>query len=328
MRSPLDPGDTFPRRHIGPREADLPEMLGSLGFDSLEELVQAVVPADIFKEKPLSLDGLPDRPLGEAELLSRLREMASENQVNRSFIGMGYSDTIVPGVIQRNILENPGWYTQYTPYQSEISQGRLEALLVFQTMVADLTGLPLANASLLDEATAAAEAMSMCRSIYADEARSFLAADNCHPQTLSVLRTRVEALDMTLHVADPELADPFPEGLCGILIQYPCTHGRVRDPRALIDRAHASKIPVVMAADLLALTLLESPGELGADIAVGSSQRFGVPMGLGGPHAAYVSTREEYARKLPGRLVGVSRDRHGDVAYRLAVQTREQHIRR
>ena len=286
------------------------------------------MPADILREKELCLEGLPPRALGESELLARLREMADENQVHRSFIGMGYSETIVPGVIQRNILENPGWYTQYTPYQSEISQGRLEALLVFQTMVSDLTGLPLANASLLDEGTAAAEAMNMCRSIYRGEADSFLASEDCHPQTLGVLRTRVEALGLKLQVGRPETMEVFPDGLCGLLIQYPATHGQLRDPTPVIERAHAANIPVVMAADLLALTLVKSPGELGADIAVGSTQRFGVPLGFGGPHAAYMASISQYARKLPGRIVGRSRDQHGDLAYRLALQTREQHIRR
>lgn len=328
MQNRLDPSDTFPRRHIGPRQADVEEMLSSLGFESIENLIQAVLPADILKEKGLMLEGLPERALGEAELLSQLREMADENQVHRSLIGMGYSDTIVPGVIQRNILENPGWYTQYTPYQSEISQGRLEALLVFQTLITDLTGLPLANASLLDEATACAEAMSMCRSIYSGSAKTFFASSDCHPQTLGVLRTRVEALGLQLEIGALADLESFSEGLCGLLIQYPATHGQIYDPRPLIERAHENGIPVVMAADLLALTLIESPGELGADIAVGSTQRFGVPLGFGGPHAAYIATGKKHARKLPGRIAGVSRDQHGNLAYRLAVQTREQHIRR
>jgi glycine dehydrogenase len=328
MRSPLDPSDTFAPRHIGPRESDLLEMLQSLGFESLEALADAAVPAHIRSEKPLSLDGLPERPLGEAELLDQLKAMAQENQANRSWIGMGYSGVIVPGVIQRGILENPGWYTQYTPYQSEISQGRLEALLIFQTLVADLTGLGLANASLLDEATAAAEAMGMCRSIDRKRRAGFFAASDCHPQTLQVVRTRAQALGMTLHVGDPASAALDELDLCGLLIQYPGTDGRIEDPRECIARARTAGITVVMAADLLALTLIESPGELGADIAVGSSQRFGVPLGFGGPHAAYLATREKHARKLPGRVVGVSRDREGRTAYRLAIQTREQHIRR
>ncbi len=324
----LDPSDTFARRHIGPRESDVHAMLEALGFDSLDALTDAAVPASIRLRKPLSLDGLPERPLGEAELLEQLAAMATENQVSRSWIGMGYSDVIVPGVIQRNVLENPGWYTQYTPYQAEISQGRLEALLVFQTMVSDLTGLPLANASLLDESTAAAEAMGMCRTLTRGKRSGFFVAADCHPQTINVVRTRAEAVGLTLHVGDPATADLAALDLCGLLLQYPSTEGRLVDPRALIERARSAEIPVVMAADLLALTLVESPGSLGAEIAVGSTQRFGVPLGFGGPHAAYLSTRKEHARKLPGRVVGVSRDAAGRVAYRLAIQTREQHIRR
>jgi len=328
MRTPFDPSDTFAPRHIGPRERDLLEMLESLGFESLDALVDAAVPDPIRNEKPLALEGLPDRPLGEAELLEQLKAMAEENQPSRSWIGMGYSGVIVPGVIQRGVLENPGWYTQYTPYQSEISQGRLEALLVFQTLVADLTGLGLANASLLDEATAAAEAMGMCRSIDRKRRTGFFAASDCHPQTLQVVKTRAEALGMDLHVGDPASAPLDELDLCGLLVQYPASDGRIADPREYIGRARAAGITVVMAADLLSLTLIESPGELGADIAVGSTQRFGVPLGFGGPHAAYLATREKHARKLPGRIVGVSRDTQGQTAYRLAIQTREQHIRR
>ncbi len=328
MRPQFDPSDTFAFRHIGPRPGDLRDMLRSLGFDSLDALADAAVPADIRNEKELALDGLPHRPLGEAELLEQLKAMAQENQPTRSWLGMGYSGVIVPGVIQRGILENPGWYTQYTPYQSEISQGRLEALLVFQTLVSDLTGLPLANASLLDEATAAAEAMGMCRSIHQGKRGGFFVASNCHPQTIQVVRTRAEALGMALHLGDPESAAFEELDLCGILLQYPTTGGRVEDPRPCIARARSAGVTVVMAADLLALTLIEGPGFLGADIAVGSTQRFGVPIGFGGPHAAYLATTEKHARKIPGRVVGVSRDRHGQTAYRLAIQTREQHIRR
>ena len=324
----FDPSDTFASRHIGPRSGDRQEMLESLGFDSLDALTDAAVPPHIRSEKKLALDGLPHRPLGEAELLGQLKSIAQENQPARSWLGMGYSGVIVPGVIQRGILENPGWYTQYTPYQSEISQGRLEALLVFQTMVADLTGLPLANASLLDEATAAAEAMGMCRSIHRGKRSGFFVASDCHPQTIQVVRTRAEALGMTLHLGDPESATFDELDLCGLLLQYPGTQGRIEDPRPCIARARAAGVTVVMAADLLALTLIESPGVLGADIAVGSTQRFGVPIGFGGPHAAYLATTEKHARKMPGRVVGVSRDRAGQLAYRLAIQTREQHIRR
>jgi len=328
-RYPLHrPSDTFARRHLGPRPDQIAEMLQTVGLDSLEELAAATVPASIRSKEALVLDGLPPMPLGEHELLARLREIASENRVHRSYLGQGYHDVIVPGVIQRNVLENPGWYTQYTPYQAEISQGRLEALLNFQTMVADLVGLPLANASLLDEATAATEALGLCRGVARGKKNGFFAAQDCHPQTLGVLRTRAEALGMTLHVGDPEQADFAALDCCGVLLQYPATDGRIADPRATIERAHAAGALVAMAADLLAMTLLTPPGELGADVALGTTQRFGVPMGFGGPHAAYFATTEQHARRLPGRLVGISRDRDGRLAYRLAIQTREQHIRR
>ena len=326
----LNPTDTFARRHIGPGEKDVADMLSALGYPSLEALADATIPASI-RSKSFALTPLPGqerRPLGEFELLEHLQAMADENQVFRSFIGMGYSDVIVPGVIQRNILENPGWYTPYTPYQAEISQGRLEALLNFQTVIADLTALPLANASLLDEATAAAEAMGMCRAIARGRKPGFFVADDCHPQTIQVVRTRAASLGMTVHVGSPDTIDWDASELCGVLLQYPTTDGRIVDPRDTVAAARAAGALVVMAADLLALTQITPPGELGADIAIGSSQRFGGPMGYGGPHAAYLSTRDEYARKLPGRLVGVSKDVHGKTAYRLAIQTREQHIRR
>ncbi len=330
--SPFAPTDTFPRRHLGPSEAEVGEMLAVLGLPSLAALVDETVPAAIRLSAPLRLAGLPaDRSLGESELTAALRAMAAKNRVMRSFLGTGYHGTIVPGVIQRNILENPGWYTQYTPYQSEISQGRLEALLNFQTLVADLTGLPVANASLLDEATAAAEAMHLCAGAAPGKRHAFFAADDCHPQTLAVLATRAGALGIELRVGplDHELAkDAFDTDLCGVLVQYPTTDGRVLDLSAVIDRAHAAGALAVVAADPLALTLLTPPGELGADVAVGSTQRFGVPMGYGGPHAAYFASREEHKRQLPGRVIGVSRDARGEVAYRMAMQTREQHIRR
>src|SRR5881628_14144 len=241
---------------------------------------------------------------------------------------MGYYDCITPPVIQRNILENPGWYTQYTPYQAEIAQGRLEALLTYQTMVADLTGLPLANASLLDEATAAAEAMMMCLRIKGDGRKGFFVAQDCHPQTIAVLQTRAQPFGITLHIGPPEAIDFRKQDLFGVLLQYPATDGAVRDYSALVAQAHAAGVMAVVATDLLALTLLRPPGEVGADIAVGSSQRFGVPLGFGGPHAAFLSSKDEYKRQLPGRIVGLSRDAHGKPAYRLALQTREQHIRR
>ncbi len=324
----LQPTDTFVRRHLGRPDDEVRQMLDTIGVDSVETLVGETVPAAIRLERPLSLSWLPDdRPLGESETLGVLRRIAEKNRVNRSFLGMGYYGCHVPGVIQRNILENPGWYTQYTPYQAEISQGRLEALLNYQTMVADLTGLPMSNASLLDEGTAAAEAMHMCAE--SADGNVFLVADDCHPQTIAVVETRASALGVEVRVGDPASFSFDDEGgVFGVLVQYPSTDGRIRDWSEVIERAHAAKALVVMATDLLALTLLRSPGELGADIAVGSAQRFGVPMGFGGPHAAFMSTRDEYKRQIPGRVIGVSRDRHGRTALRMALQTREQHIRR
>ena len=324
----LAASDRFPERHIGPRQEDVAIMLAQLDLPSLEALVDAVVPDAIRRKEALQLRGLPPEALGEREATTRLRELASRNRVLRSCIGMGYSDCIVPPVIQRNVLENPGWYTAYTPYQAEISQGRLEALLNFQTLVADLTALPLANASLLDEATSAAEGMAMCHAIARGRQPSFLVADDCHPQTIGVVGTRARSMGIRMRVAAPESFDFEAEQACGLLLQYPATDGRLVDPREIIERAHRAGTRVVMATDLLALTLVTPPGELGADIAVGSSQRFGVPLGFGGPHAGFLSTREEHARKLPGRLVGVSVDAHGAPALRLAIQTREQHIRR
>jgi len=324
----LEPSDTFVRRHIGPNESEAEAMLALLGFESVEALADATIPAAIRCDAPLALSNLSRRPQGEAELIERLSEIAAENVVFRSCIGMGYSDVIVPPVIQRNILENPGWYTQYTPYQAEISQGRLEALLNFQTVIADLTGLPLAGSSLLDEATAAAEAMAMCFSIARGKKRGFFASTSCHPQTLGVVRTRASSMGIALYEGDVSEIDFDGQDLCGVLVQYPTTDGRIENHHALAERVHAAGAKLVVASDLLALTLLEPPGEFGADIAVGSAQRFGVPMGFGGPHAGYLSTLEAHARKLPGRLVGVSVDAHGDPAYRLAIQTREQHIRR
>jgi glycine dehydrogenase len=323
----LAPVDTFVRRHIGPSESEAREMLASLGLDSFEGLVRETVPESIRLRGGLKLAELPeDRTLGERETLDALRRLADSNQVFRSFLGMGYHDCLVPTVIQRNVLENPGWYTQYTPYQAEISQGRLEALLNFQTMVADLTGLPVANASLLDEATAAAEAMHMCRALTDEDRPAFWVAEDCHPQTLAVVRTRAEAIGVEVRVGRPEALDL--DGVFAILLQYPATDGRVVDYEPLVRRAHEAKVLVVMAADLLSLALLRPPGEIGADIAVGSAQRFGVPLGYGGPHAAFLATSEQYKRQLPGRIIGVSRDRRGHTALRMAMQTREQHIRR
>jgi glycine dehydrogenase len=330
VRAILDPTDTFVRRHIGSDEAGLREMLGALGLPALEDLVRETVPASIRLSSPLVLSGLPaDRQLGESEVLAALRRLADRNQVFRSFLGMGYSDCLIPGVIQRNILENPGWYTQYTPYQAEISQGRLEALLNFQTMVADLTGLPMANASLLDEGTAAAEAMHMARALTDDDRNVFWVAADCHPQTIEVVKTRAGAIGVEVRVGRLEdLKDGIGEDVYGVLLQYPATDGRIVDPEAVVQRVHDAKAIAVVATDLLALTLLRPPGEFGADVAVGSAQRFGVPLGYGGPHAAFMACRDEYKRQIPGRVIGVSRDRQGRQALRMAMQTREQHIRR
>ena len=324
----LKPSDTFVHRHVGPTEADVQEMLATMGLTTLDQLIDATVPSDIRLGRTLTLG--PHR--GEHDVLAELRTMHDRNKIFRSFIGMGYYDCAVPPVIQRNVMENPAWYTQYTPYQPEIAQGRLEALLNFQTLVADLTGLPVANASLLDEATAAAEAMAMCLNISrreSGEKMGFLVAADCHPQTLAVLQTRAEPLGIILHVGAPESLFPrVKDQIFGLLLQSPATDGGIRDDAALIREAQAAGVLVVVATDLLALTLLRPPGEIGADIAVGSTQRFGVPLGFGGPHAAFLSCKTEYVRQLPGRLVGVSRDANGKPAYRLALQTREQHIRR
>ena len=326
----LDPTDTFVHRHIGPSDAEVQAMLAELGLNSLDDLIDETVPESIRFSAVLELAGVNEkgRLLGEVETLEWLRSIAGENLVFRSFLGMGYSDCLVPAVIQRNILENPGWYTQYTPYQAEISQGRLEALLNFQTMVSDLTALPVANASLLDEATAAAEAMGMAYSISRGKKPGFFAAADCHPQTLAVLATRAKGLGIDLRIGPPSTVDFSAGDLFGVLVQYPTTDGRIVDYSALIEQAHAAKAQVIMATDLLALTLLKPPGELGADIAVGSSQRFGVPLGFGGPHAAFLATVEKHKRQIPGRIIGISRDSRGRDAYRMAMQTREQHIRR
>ncbi len=333
--SVLAASDTFVRRHIGPSESDVQEMLEAVGYSSLDSFTDAVVPAGIRNTLPMKIETGTNEVRGEHELLLQLKTMASKNKVLRSMIGMGYYGTIVPPVIQRNILENPGWYTQYTPYQAEIAQGRLEALLNFQTVVSDLTGLPLAGASLLDEGTAAAEAMAMCFSIAgghddSNVRRTFLVAEDCHPQTIEVVRTRAQTLGITIETFAPGAMDVSKRGggVCGLLVQYPSTDGRVSSYADLAASAKAAGVTVVCATDLLALTLLTPPGEWGADIAVGSAQRFGVPMGFGGPHAAFIATRSEHARKMPGRIIGVSRDAQGRPALRMAIQTREQHIKR
>jgi glycine dehydrogenase len=324
QRKPADEASaTFVRRHIGPSPRDVSAMLETVSAKSLDELMAETLPSPIRQKAPLKLDP----PLSETDAIGHMRELASQNEVFTSLIGQGYSGTILPAVIQRNILENPAWYTAYTPYQPEISQGRLEALFNFQTMICDLTGLDVANASLLDEATAAAEAMALAERAAPAKTKSFFVDADVHPQTLAVLRTRAEPLGWNLIVGDPsndlDRAEVF-----GCLLQYPGTSGVVRDLRPAIATLHAKGALAVVAADLLALTLLASPGELGADISIGSAQRFGVPMGYGGPHAAYMAVRDALKRSLPGRIVGLSIDSRGQPAYRLALQTREQHIRR
>jgi glycine dehydrogenase len=323
VKTLTDPATNFVRRHIGPAPRDVAAMLQTVGATSLAALMAETLPSSIRQQAQLDLG----TPLSETEALAHMRELASKNQVFTSLIGQGYSGTILPTVIQRNILENPAWYTAYTPYQPEISQGRLEALFNFQTMIADLTGLDVANASLLDEATAAAEAMALAERAASSQAKSFFVDADVHPQTLAVLRTRAEPLGWNLIVGDPlsqlDGADVF-----GALLQYPGSSGALRDLRPAVATLHAKGALAIVAADLLALTLLASPGELGADIAIGSAQRFGVPMGYGGPHAAYMAVRDALKRSLPGRLVGLSVDSRGQPAYRLALQTREQHIRR
>ncbi len=313
----------FIRRHIGPGEAQIHEMLEVVGASSLDDLIEQATPAAIRTERPLDLPP----PLSERDCLSRLRRMAERNQVFTSMIGMGYYGTITPPVILRNVLENPGWYTAYTPYQAEVSQGRLEALLNFQQMVMDLTGLEVANASLLDEATAAAEAMAMARRVSKSKSEAFFVDQDSHPQTLAVIRTRARAFGFDVVVGDPE-QDLAGQEVFAALLHYPGSSGEVRDFRTVIEQLHQSNALAIMACDLLSLVLLTPPGELGADVAIGSAQRFGVPMGYGGPHAAFFATKSAYTRAMPGRLIGVSVDSQGRPALRMALQTREQHIRR
>ena len=323
---------TFADRHIGPRHEDIEQMLDTLGYASIAAFIEDVVLADIRSSSPLNLDingkTTSQHGLSEYEALDALKQLASHNYVYRSYIGMGYYNCFVPPVIQRNILENPGWYTQYTPYQAEISQGRLEALLNFQTMVIDLTGLPVANASLLDEATAAAEAMGMCFANVPQEiSRTFFVSETCHPQTIAVLQTRAEPLGIELQIGDHRKTH-FDTPILGAIVQYPATDGTIYDYHQFAEQVHAAGGLFVTATDLLALMLLKPPGEFGADIVIGNSQRFGVPLGYGGPHAAFLSTHEELKRNIPGRIAGVSHDANGEPAIRLALQTREQHIRR
>ncbi len=319
----LAPTDSFVGRHIGPGAEDVEQMLKVLGFSTLDDLIAQAVPPVIRLNQPLQL---PEAQ-SEYAALAQLKAIASKNQVFRSFIGMGYYDCITPPVIQRNILENPGWYTAYTPYQAEIAQGRLEALLNFQTMIIDLTGLEIANASLLDEGTAAAEAMSMSYGLSKTKSNAFFVSKACHPQTIEVVQTRARPLGIDVIVGDHQTFG-FEQAIFGALLQYPASDGTIYDYREFIEKAHAVGALVTVAADPLSLALLTPPGEFGADIAVGSTQRFGVPLGYGGPHAAYFATREAYKRQVPGRIVGLSKDAQGKPALRLALQTREQHIRR
>jgi glycine dehydrogenase len=314
--------DSFARRHIGPSEEEVRAMLRDVGFESLGALIDATVPKNIRLGRKLNL---PEEK-SETEALTELRMIAGKNKIARSFMGAGYHDCITPPVIQRNILENPGWYTAYTPYQAEIAQGRLEALLNFQQMIMDLTALDIANASLLDEATAAAEALALCHAVVPNR-KTFFVADNCHPQTIAVVQTRAKPLGIEVKI-DNYSRFKFDGTVFGALVQYPATDGAIHDYAEFVKQAHAAGALVVVAADILALTLLKPPGEFGADVAVGNTQRFGVPLGFGGPHAAYFATRDQYKRYMPGRLVGVSHDAEGRTAYRLALQTREQHIRR
>ncbi|WGV27939.1 aminomethyl-transferring glycine dehydrogenase [Halotia branconii] len=313
----------FTQRHIGIDSNDIQQMLDVLGFTSLDALIEQTVPQAIRLNKPLQL---PEAQ-SEYAALAKLKRIAAKNQVCRSYIGMGYYDCITPAVISRNILENPGWYTAYTPYQPEIAQGRLEALLNFQTMIIDLTGLEIANASLLDEATAAAEAMSMSYGVSKNKANAYFVSGDCHPQTIDVLQTRAKPLGIEIIIGNHQTFD-FEQPIFGAILQYPASDGTIYDYRAFIAKAHAKGALVTVAADPLSLTLLTPPGEFGADIAVGSTQRFGIPLGFGGPHAAYFATKEEYKRQVPGRIVGISKDAQGKPALRLALQTREQHIRR
>tara|TARA_R110000823_G_scaffold27609_3_gene80309 strand:- start:11938 stop:14841 length:2904 start_codon:yes stop_codon:yes gene_type:complete len=320
----LENHDEFVGRHIGPTRRQQAEMARATGYDDLDALIEDTVPRAIRRAQPLQLPGARS----EVEVIAYLRSLAERNVVNRSFIGCGFHDTVTPPVIQRNVLENPGWYTAYTPYQPEISQGRLEALLTFQQMILDLTGMELANASMLDESTAAAEAMTLLQRVNKkSRSKTFLIAEDCHPQTIAVVTTRAEALGITVRVGEPyallEETDAF-----GLLLQYPGTYGHLADPSALIERAHAADTLVAVAADIMALLMVVPPGSLGADVVVGNTQRFGIPMGFGGPHAAFFATRDAYKRSTPGRIIGVSIDRRGNQALRMAMQTREQHIRR
>lgn len=319
----LQQSESFIQRHLGPDECEQQAMLQQLGYDSIDEMLAAIVPQAIRREDEVALSA----GLTEHQSLAELKQIAYKNLCYKTYLGMGYYNTLTPPVIQRNILENPAWYTAYTPYQAEISQGRLEAMLNFQTMVSDLTGMELANASMLDEATACAEAMTLCQRMSKSKGKVFFVAEDCHPQNIDVVKTRAEPMGIEVVIGNP--ADGIADyDLFGILLQYPNTYGDVIDYQELIEQVHAKKALVVMAADLLALTIMKPPGEMGADVAVGNTQRFGVPLGYGGPHAAYMATKDQFKRSMPGRLIGVSLDSRGKPALRLALQTREQHIRR
>lgn len=316
--------DAFRDRHIGPNAEERQEMLSFLGYSDIDDLIRDVVPQNILRTEKLHLP----QPKGEKELLRDLKAIVSKNKIFRSYIGMGYYSAVIPAVIQRNVLENPGWYTAYTPYQAEIAQGRLEALINFQTMITDLTGLDVSNASLLDEGTAAAEAMAMCYQLRADDnGNSFFVSQSVHPQTIEILKTRALPLGIQVVVGSFKTLSPSRD-FFGTIIQYPSTDGTIHDYRNFVESMHTTETKVIVATDLMALTLLTPPGEWGADIAVGATQRFGLPLGFGGPHAGFLSTKDEYKRLLPGRLIGVSKDSQGNPAYRLSLQTREQHIRR
>lgn len=322
--SELENRDDFVQRHIGPNPAQQREMAQAMGYEDLNALIDDTIPGTIRRQAPMNVGA----PSTEQAVIERLRAVADQNQVFRSHIGCGYHDTYTPPVIQRNVLENPGWYTAYTPYQPEISQGRLEGLLNYQQMIMDLTGMELANASMLDEGTAAAEAMTLLQRINKkNRSHTFIVAEDCHPQTIAVVQTRAQPLDIEILVGDPAELLGSTEAF-GVLLQYPGTYGDINDPGAIIEQAHAANTLVTVAADIMALLLLKSPGALGADVVVGNSQRFGVPMGFGGPHAAFFATRDAYKRSTPGRIIGVSIDRRGNQALRMAMQTREQHIRR
>src|SRR6056297_1502580 len=319
--------DKFQLRHIGPRPEEIGPMLDKIGVGSINELMDQAVPKSIRSKKPLNLSA----PMSEQQYAEYVSKIARKNKVYRSFIGMGYYETVMPAVIQRNILENPGWYTSYTPYQAEISQGRLEALLNFQTVVSELTALPIANASLLDEATAASEAMIMMHSKRArkfkKEGNKIFVENDVFPQTKAVLETKAEPLGIEILYGDHK-EFTFDDNTFAAIVQYPAASGDVDDYRKFVEKAHENESMVAVAADILALAILTPPGEWGADVAFGSTQRFGIPMGYGGPHAAYFATRDKLKRAMPGRIIGVSKDRHENVAFRMALQTREQHIKR